>query len=38
MRKDRDDTVGDRMIKLCIIGQNLDKEKISTELDAVLAG
>jgi G3E family GTPase len=38
MRKDWDATVGDRMIKLCIIGQNLDKEKISADLDAVLAG
>ncbi len=32
-----DDQVGDRMIKLCIIGQNLDKEKISSELDKCLA-
>ena len=32
-----DKDVGDRMIKLCIIGQNLDKEKISTELDKCLA-
>lgn len=32
-----DKVVGDRMIKLCIIGQNLDKEKISTELDKCLA-
>ena len=29
--------VGDRMIKLCIIGQNLDKEKICAELDKCLA-
>ena len=32
-----DKDVGDRMIKLCIIGQNLDKEKNSTELDKCLA-
>ena len=32
-----DKDVGDRMIKLCIIGQNLDKEKISAELDKCLA-
>ena len=33
-----DDKVGDRMIKLCVIGQNLDKAKIASELDACLAG
>ena len=32
-----DKDVGDRMIKLCIIGQNLDKGKISAELDKCLA-
>ena len=32
-----DKDVGDRMIKLCIIGQNLDKEQISAELDKCLA-
>ena len=32
-----DEKVGDRMIKLCIIGQKLDKKKISAELDACLA-
>lgn len=32
-----DSEVGDRMIKLCVIGQNLDKEKISAELDKCLA-
>ncbi len=37
IREEWDDVVGDRMIKLCIIGQNLDKEKISAELDACLA-
>ncbi len=33
---DWDDLYGDRMIKLCIIGQNLDKKKISDDLDACL--
>lgn len=33
---DWDDLYGDRMIKLCIIGQNLDKKKIAEELDACL--
>ena len=37
IKADWDDEVGDRMIKLCIIGQKLDKEKISAELDACLA-
>lgn len=32
-----DPKVGDRMIKLCIIGQNLDKAAISAELDKCLA-
>ena len=32
-----DSEVGDRMIKLCIIGQNLDKKEISKQLDACLA-
>lgn len=31
-----DDLYGDRMIKLCIIGQNLDKQKIKDDLDACL--
>lgn len=34
--KEWDPKVGDRMIKLCIIGQNLDKKEISAELDACL--
>ena len=34
--KEWDPKVGDRMIKLCIIGQNLDKKAISAELDACL--
>lgn len=33
---DWDDLYGDRMIKLCIIGQNLDKKKIKADLDACL--
>lgn len=37
IRDEWDEKVGDRMIKLCIIGQNLDKEKISAELDKCLA-
>ncbi len=37
IKKEWDETVGDRMIKLCIIGQNLDKKQISAELDACLA-
>ena len=37
MRKDWDEQVGDRMIKLVVIGQHLDKEAISAELDKCLA-
>ena len=37
IKKEWDETVGDRMIKLCIIGQKLDKKQISAELDACLA-
>lgn len=33
---DWDDLYGDRMIKLCVIGQDLDKKKIEAELDACL--
>lgn len=36
VRAEWDEKVGDRMIKLCIIGQKLDKNKISAELDAML--
>jgi G3E family GTPase len=32
-----DEKVGDRMIKLCIIGQKLDKRAISDALDSCLA-
>lgn len=37
MQKDWDEQVGDRMIKLVVIGQHLDKEAISAELDKCLA-
>ena len=37
IQKEWDETVGDRMIKLCVIGQNLDKKAISAELDKCLA-
>ena len=37
MKKDWDEQVGDRMIKLVVIGQHLDKEAISAELDKCLA-
>jgi len=37
LRRDWDDTYGDRMQKLVFIGQHLDKEAISTLLDACLA-
>ncbi len=36
LRKEWDDKYGDRMIKLVFIGQNLDKEKITKELDECL--
>ncbi len=36
MKKDWDEKVGDRMIKLVIIGRHLDKEEISKALDACL--
>ena len=36
LKKDWDDTYGDRMIKLVFIGQNLDKEAITASLDACL--
>ena len=34
--RDWDDLYGDRMIKLCIIGRDLDRKKIAKELDACL--
>ena len=36
MSAEWDEKVGDRMVKLCIIGQKLDKKAISQELDALL--
>ena len=36
MKKDWDEKVGDRMIKMVIIGRHLDKEKICKDLDACL--
>ena len=33
---ERDEKVGDRMVRLCIIGRNLDKKAIASELDALL--
>ena len=37
IKKEWDEKVGDRMVKLCIIGQNLDKKAISADLDKCLA-
>lgn len=37
IQEEWDEKVGDRMIKLCIIGQKLDKKAISAELDKCLA-
>ena len=37
IKNEWDEKVGDRMIKLCIIGQKMDREKICKELDEVLA-
>ncbi|MBR4599343.1 MAG: cobalamin biosynthesis protein CobW, partial [Treponema sp.] len=37
IKKEWDEKVGDRMVKLCIIGQNLDKKQISADLDKCLA-
>ena len=34
---DWDEKVGDRMVRLCIIGRNLDKKAIAKELDELLA-
>lgn len=36
MKKDWDEEVGDRMIKLVVIGQHLDRQKIEAGLDACL--
>ena len=35
--KDWDEKVGDRMVRLCIIGRNLDKKAIADEPDTLLA-
>ena len=37
LRKDWDDQYGDRMQKLVFIGQHLDKEQITRDLDFCLA-
>lgn len=37
MKKNWDEKLGDRMVKLCIIGTHLDKEAISKMLDSALA-
>ena len=37
MKKNWDEKLGDRMIKICIIGTHLDKEAISKQLDSALA-
>lgn len=36
IRAEWDEKVGDRMVKLCIIGQKLDKDAVCRELDALL--
>ena len=36
IRDDWDDKVGDRMVRLCIIGKNLDKKAIASILDRCL--
>ena len=37
LRRDWDDEYGDRMVKLVFIGRDLDRERLSEELDACLA-
>ncbi len=37
IKEEWDEKVGDRMIKLCIIGRNLDKKAIAADLDKCLA-
>lgn len=36
IRADWDDSVGDRMVRLCIIGKNLDRKAIAADLDKLL--
>ena len=36
LREDWDDQVGDRMVRLCIIGKNLNRKAIAAELDKTL--
>lgn len=36
MREEWDEKVGDRMIKLCIIGQKMNKDQITKDLDSIL--
>ena len=36
MKKDWDEKVGDRMIKMVIIGRHLDKDQICKDLDSCL--
>ncbi len=36
IREDWDDEVGDRMVRLCIIGKNLNRKAIAAELDKLL--
>ena len=38
LMRDWDEKYGDRMIKLVFIGQHLDKEALTRELEACLAG
>lgn len=37
IKKDWDEEAGDRMVRLCIIGQNMDKDAIEAALDGALA-
>jgi G3E family GTPase len=36
IRADWDDSVGDRMVRLCIIGKNLNRKAIAADLDKLL--
>lgn len=37
LRRDWDPTVGDRMVRLCVIGRHMDREAVERGLDACLA-